>query len=153
VNLAGFIKPEMFPGLQIGGSWYHDGLNPPGLPEVRQNIESAYAVYFNSNWEFLGEGVMLSDHFMAAPASLRSPMAYAQVARKFGIYKPYFRYQYVRDNPGDPVNILQGTYYGPSVGMRMDFFEYAALKLQYNHLYQSSQLAGNGFDAQVAFTF
>jgi len=80
-------------------------------------------------------------------------MAYIQVARKFGIYKPYFRYQYVRDNVNDPVNLLKGTYYGPSAGLRIDFTEYAAFKLQFNHLYQSSQLAGNGLNAQVAFTF
>ena len=80
-------------------------------------------------------------------------MAYTQIARRFGIYKPYFRYQYVRDSMSDPVNMLKGTYYGPSVGLRIDFAEYAAFKLQYNHLYQSNQLAGNGFNAQLAFTF
>jgi hypothetical protein len=51
------------------------------------------------------------------------------------------------------VNLLQGEYYGPSVGVRIDFAEYAAFKLQYNHLFQSSQLPGNGLNAQVAFTF
>jgi len=51
------------------------------------------------------------------------------------------------------VNILQGTYYGPSIGLRVDVFDYAAFKVQFNHLYQSSQLAGNGVDAQIAFTF
>jgi hypothetical protein len=53
----------------------------------------------------------------------------------------------------DPVNLLQGKYYGPSIGLRIDFWDYAAFKLQYNHLFQSNQLAGNGLDAQLAFTF
>ncbi len=153
VNLAGYIKPELLPGAQIGGSWYHDGLAPTGLPEIRENIESAYIVYFNSSWEFLNEGVLLSNHVMGMPAAFRSPMAYSQLAHKFGIYKPYFRYQYVRDNPADPVNILRGTYYGPSPGLRVDFSEYAAFKLQFNHLYQSNQSSANGLDAQIAFTF
>ena len=61
--------------------------------------------------------------------------------------------QYVRDHVGDPLNLLQGTYYGPSVGLRIDFAEYAAFKLQYNYLYQSTRMAGNGVNAQVAFTF
>jgi hypothetical protein len=158
-NLAVYIKPQAIPGLQIGGSWYHDGLNPTQaqnpLPfnEVKQNIESGYVVYFSSNWEFLTEGVLLSNHVTGTPAAFRSPMAYTQIARAFGIYKPYFRYQYVRDNPNDPVNILRGTYYGPSIGLRIDFATYAAFKLQYNHLYQSSQLAGNGLNAQIAFAF
>jgi hypothetical protein len=120
---------------------------------VRQNIESAYVVYLTSTWEFLTEGVLLSNRLTGTPKPFRSPMAYSQIARKFGIYKPYVRYQYVRDNGNDPVNLLGGTYYGPSVGVRIDFAEYAAFKLQYNHLFQSNQLAGNGVNAQIAFTF
>ena len=27
-NLAAYIRPDFLSGLQIGGSWYHDGLNP-----------------------------------------------------------------------------------------------------------------------------
>ncbi|MGA2597035.1 MAG: hypothetical protein ABSH09_08580 [Bryobacteraceae bacterium] len=152
-NLAVFIRPQAVSGLQIGGSWYHDGLNPAGLPEIKQNIESAYVVYLTPNWEFFTEAVLLSNHFTGTSQSFRSPMAYTQLARAFGIYKPYFRYQYVRDNVNDPVNLLKGTYYGPSIGMRIDFATYAAFKLQFNHLFQSSQLAGNGLDAQIAFTF
>jgi hypothetical protein len=152
-NLAAYIKPQVLPGLQIGGSWYHDGLSPVGLPELRQNIESAYVVYFNPDWEFLNEAVLLSNHLAGTPRPFRSPMAYTQLARKFGIYKPYFRYQYLSDNVKDPVNILHGTYYGPSIGVRIDFADYAAFKLQFNHLFQSSQMAGNGLNAQLAFTF
>jgi hypothetical protein len=158
-NLAAYIRPQLVPGLQIGGSWYHDGINPTqaqnALPvaEVRQNAESGYVVYFSAAWEFMTEGVLLSNHVMGMQSSFRSPMAYTQVARAFGIYKPYFRYQYVRDNPQDPINLLKGTYYGPSIGMRIDFATYAAFKLQFNHLYQSSQLAGNGLNAQLGFTF
>jgi hypothetical protein len=153
-NLAAYIRPDFLSGLQIGGSWYHDGLNPVGLPEVRQNIESGYIVYFSPVWEFMNEAVLLSNHVMGTPEPFRSPMAYTQLARKFGrIYKPYFRYQYVRDSVKDPVNLLKGTYYGPSIGLRIDFADYAAFKLQFNHLFQSSQLPGNGLNAQIAFTF
>lgn len=158
-NLAFYVKPQFLSGLQAGGSWYHDGINPSqaqnplNVAEVRQNIESAYLVYFSSNWEVMTEGVMESNHVSGTRSAFRSPMAYSQMAHKFGIYKPYVRYQYVRDNMNDPVNILRGTYYGPSVGVRVDMFEFAAFKVQFNHLYQSSQLAGNGLDAQMAFTF
>ncbi len=158
-NLAAYIRPRAVSGLQIGGSWYHDGINPSQasnplpLPEVRQNIESAYVVYLTSKWEFLNEAVMLSNHLAGTTQNFRSPMAYTQVSRKFGMYRPYLRYQYVRDNPNDPVNILKGTYYGPSFGVRVDFTDYAAFKLQYNHLYQSGQLPGNGLNAQIAYTF
>jgi len=158
-NVAAYIRPTSVSGLQIGGSWYHDGLNPSQaqnplpLAEVKQNIESGYIVYLSSKWEFLNEGVLLSNRLTGTPQPFRSPMAYTQIARKFGMYQPYFRYQYVRDNVNDPVNLLRGTYYGPSIGLRVDFASYAALKLQFNHLYQSSQLPGNGFNTQLAFTF
>jgi len=158
-NFAAYIRPQFLSGLQIGGSWYHDGINPSQaqnplpLGEIRQNIESAYVVYFSSKWEFMNEGVLLSNHLAGTAKPFRSPMAYTQIARKFGIYQPYFRYQYVRDNPDDPINLLKGTYYGPSLGVRVDFSSYAAFKLQYNHLYQSSQLAGNGLNGQIGFTF
>jgi hypothetical protein len=152
-NIAAYIRPEMVPGLQIGGSWYHDRLYPTGEAGVTQNIESAYVVYLSPNWEFLNEAVLLTNRQDGIIAPFRSPMSYIQAARKFGIYKPYFRYQYVRDHLGDPLNLLEGTYYGPSVGLRIDFAEYAAFKLQYNHLYQSTRMAGNGLNAQVAFTF
>ena len=158
-NIAAYIRPQFTSGLQIGGSWYHDGINPSQaenprpVGEVRQNIESAYVVYLTSTWEFLNEAVLLNNRLTGASKPIRSPMAYTQIARKFGIYKPYVRYQYVRDNVNDPVNLLGGTYYGPSVGVRIDFAEYAAFKLQYNHLFQSNQLAGNGVNAQIAFTF
>jgi hypothetical protein len=158
-NLAAYIRPQFLPGLQLGGSWYHDGINPAQaqfpLPvsELRQNIESAYVVYFSPNWEFMNEAVLLTNHLEGTSQSFRSPMAYTQLARKFGIYKPYFRYQYVNDSVRDPINLLKGMYYGPSIGMRIDFADYAAFKLQFNHLFQSSQLPGNGLDAQMAFTF
>ena len=158
-NLAMFIKPEFLSGLQIGGSWYHDGINPSQaqnplpLGEIRQNVESAYIVYLTPKWEFLNEGVLLSNHLTGIREPFRSPMAYSQAARRFGIYEPYFRFQYVRDNLNDPINALKGTYYGPSVGMRIDFASFAALKIQFNHLYQSAQLAGNGVNTQLAFTF
>jgi hypothetical protein len=152
-NVAAYIRPEMISGLQVGGSWYHDRLYPPGGAGVTQNIESAYVVYFSPNWEFMNEAVLLTNKQDGIIEPFRSPMSYIQAARKFGIYKPYFRYQYVRDHLGDPLNLLEGTYYGPSVGLRIDFAEYAAFKLQYNHLYQSTRMAGNGLNAQVAFTF
>jgi hypothetical protein len=157
-NFAVYIRPRFASGLQIGGSWFHDGLNPAqaeiplAVPELKQNIESAYLVYLTSKWEFLNEFVVMDNHPTGSAAAV-SPMAYTQIARGFGIYKPYFRYQYVDDSRRDPINLLRGIYYGPSVGMRIDFTDYAAFKLQFNHLYESSQLAGNGLDAQVAFTF
>jgi hypothetical protein len=153
INLAAYITPDWVEGLQIGGSYYHDRLAPAGVPHVEQYIASGYVVYHTPAWEFMNEAVLLSDHLVGTPMRYRSPMAYSQISRGFGIYRPYFRYQYVNDHVGDPVNILQGLYYGPSAGVRIDFSEYAAFKLQYNRLWRSNLPAANGLNAQIAFTF
>ena len=54
---------------------------------------------------------------------------------------------------GDPLFASVGRYEGPSLGLRMDFTDYAALKVQYNRLYTRDALPKNGVDTQVAFTF
>jgi hypothetical protein len=152
-NFAVYIRPDWARGLQIGGSFYHDRLAPPGGLPVSQNLPSAYVVYITPTWEFMNEAVLLSNHLAGSPLTYRSPMAYTQLSRRFGIYRPYFRYQYVNDRVGDPVNILQGRYDGPSIGLRIDYTEYAAFKLQYNRLFTANLPAANGLNAQLAFTF
>jgi hypothetical protein len=152
-NFAAYIRPEWVQGLQIGGSFYHDRLVPPGVVPVSQDIASGYVVYITPTWEFLNEAVLLTNQLVGTPLTFKSPMAYTQVSRKYGIYRPYLRYQYVDDRVGDPVNILQGLFYGPSVGVRIDYSEYAAFKLQYNRLWTHNPVADNGLNAQIAFTF
>ena len=152
-NLAAYIKPHWVPGLQVGGSFYRDRMVPAGFPEVNQNIGSLYAVFMNSQWELLNEAVLVSDHSDGAPKSLNTPLMYGQISRKFGKYRPYFRYQYINAAANDPVLVFTGRYQGPSVGLRMDFTDYVALKTQYNRLYQRDVPPANGLDMQVSFAF
>jgi hypothetical protein len=152
-NLAAYIRPDWLQGLQIGGSYYRDRLAPPGLARVDQNIGSGYVVYNTARWEFMNEAVLLSNRIAGSPLVFRSPMAYTQLSRGFGIFRPYFRYQYVDARRGDPVNSLHGLYYGPSAGVRVDFSDYAAFKLQYNRLLKGQLPAANALNAQIAFTF
>jgi hypothetical protein len=153
INLAAYIKPAKLPGLQVGGSFYYDRLIPVGIPHVNQSISSVYAVYINSAWEFLNEAVLMHDRPQMFSKSFNSPLVYTQISRKFGAYRPYFRFQYLNIPNNDPVSIYTGRYEGPSVGLRMDFTDYAALKVQYNRLYQRTLPPENGLDMQVAFTF
>jgi hypothetical protein len=157
-NLAAYVRPEWIHGLQVGGSYYRDRMVPRGIPHVEQNIESLYAVYITPTWEFMNEGVVINNRIDGQSKVFHTPLFYTQLSRKFGRYRPYFRYQYVNSPLEDPVNIFTGRYMGPSVGVRMDFTPYAAFKLQYNHLDrfkldQLKVLPANGLDAQLAFTF
>jgi hypothetical protein len=152
-NLAAYIRPQALSGLQIGGSYYRDRLAPPGSPPVSQTIGSLYAVYLNSGWESLNEAVLISNRPEGSGRSLRTPLMSTQLAYRVRKFRPYFRYQYVNGAANDPVNIFTGRYQGPSFGLRMDFSDYVAWKLQYNRLYQRDLDPKNGLDAQVAFTF
>lgn len=152
-NVAAYIKPQWLSGLQVGGSFYRDRFTPPGIPHVDQDISSLYVVYNNGTWELMNEGVLISNHPDGASGSFHSPLAYVQLSRKFGAFRPYTRFQYVNVPAADPLNIFKGRYDGPSIGLRMDFTEYAALKVQYNRIYQRDVSAQDGLDMQVAFTF
>ncbi len=152
-NLAAYIEPAWLPGLQIGASYYRDRMVPAGIRPVEQRIASAYLVYITPRWEFMTEGVLLTNRIDGQTKLYNTPLTYGQISRKFGDYRPYFRYQYVESPTQDPVNIYTGRYAGPSLGLRMDFTEYAALKIQYNRLYQFNVKPWNGLDGQVAFTF
>jgi hypothetical protein len=151
-NLAFYVRPEWAHGWQMGGSYYRDKLSPEGMPRVGQTITSAYAVLVGSKWEFLNEAVLLTNKEDGVAAPFRTPLMYTQLARSFGKYKPYFRYQYVNSPGNDPINVYTDRYQGPSVGVRWDFSDFAAFKLQYNRLDQR-MATSNSINAQMGFTF
>jgi hypothetical protein len=119
---------------------------------VNQNITGVYAVYITPDWEFMNEAVRLRNTIDASGQTFDSKLMYTQLSRRFGPVRPYVRFQNVSSPAGDPVNIFIGKYEGPSVGLRYDLTTYAALKAQYNRLYQDGPTT-NGLDIQVAFTF
>jgi hypothetical protein len=152
-NLAAYLRPAWAPGLQIGASFYHDRFVPTGIPHVDQNISSVHVVYINSDWEIMNEAVLLRDKSDGSRRTFNTPLAYTQISRKFGDFRPYFRYQYVNVPHSDPLFPSIGRYQGPSAGLRMDFTPFAALKVQYNRLYTDGAQPKNGLDSQLAFTF
>ncbi len=154
LNFAAYIKPEWLSGLQVGGSFLTGDLIPSSgiVPKVNQTVSSIYAVYINGKWEFMNEAVLLH-HKIPEGRSYNSPLSYTQLAYRLGKYRPYFRFQEDNIPNDDPVTSFKGRYEGPSVGLRMDFFDYAALKLQYNRIYLRDAATQNGFEAQLAFTF
>lgn len=154
LNFAFYSKPEWLPGLQFGGSFMTGELIPFSgvVPKVNQTISSAYAVFINSQWEFMNEAVLLH-HQIPNGRSYNSPLSYTQLAYRIGKYHPYFRFQENNIPNNDPVAQFTGRYEGPSVGLRMDYFTYAALKLQFNRIYLRNASAQNGLELQMAFTF
>jgi len=160
-NVAVFARPSGIPDLQVGFSLYHDYLTFSDNINHSELITTAHVVYLNSKYEFLNEA-MLVRHVGSstnAPGVFHTPAFYTQFSRAFGKYRPYFRFQYINaaaDEPiyGDPTDgPVVGRQQGASAGVRYDFNDHAAFKLQYDRLTIRGQGSANGLDTQFAFTF
>jgi hypothetical protein len=165
INGGLFVRPEKFDGLQVGFSVRYDNLSIPG-PAVSETIATAHVVFVNSHYEILNEGVLVR-HVLDAGQVFHTSAFYTQWSRRFGSVRPYFRYQYFNADQDDPVYVFAGpndfqdsvstTFVsrlnGPSAGIRYDFTEHSALKLQYDHIALRGLDDVNGITSQIAFTF
>ena len=156
VNLALLMRPDWLPGWQTGVSFYYDRLKTSLAPTVSQSIFSAHAVYLSPSFEWLNEGILLRNASDAG--TFQTFGFYTQVARRFGPYRPYVRYQYLDGDAADPIVQGIGTpgrQQTLSLGVRYDFTDLAALKLQWDRELGSREhdAARNALTLQVAFTF
>ncbi len=126
---------------------------PAGRPKIRQTILSAHAVYQASGFEWLNEALVVR-HAVSGTDQVRNTTGfYSQLSQKFHSVRPYFRYQYVNAPEGDPIFSDVGLLHGPSVGMRYDFTDYAAFKIQYDRTERRRLSGFNGITLQLSFTF
>jgi len=161
VNVSVFAKPSRVPDLQVGFTLYHDYLTFSDNVNHSELITTAYAVYVNSKYEFLNEAMLVRHEGSSTgvPGTFHTPAFYTQFSRAFGKYRPYFRYQYINaaaDEPiyGDPTDgPVVGRRQGASAGLRFDFNDHAAFKLQYDRMTVRGEGTSNGLDSQFAFTF
>ena len=107
---------------------------------------------------------MLIRHASPEPAHVfNTPGFYTQISRGFGSFRPYFRYQYVNATNNEPIffpvyNVSVGLQHGPSVGVRYDFNESVATKLEYDYnelrrVQGINQQAISQLALQVTFAF
>jgi hypothetical protein len=158
VNFGMFAKPDKIPGLMVGFSVRHDYLSDVLNQRVSEIIPVVYGVFTNSNYEWLNEAMYVT-HSLPGGTTFHTTGFYSQLSRKFGHYRPYFRYDYVNspandpiyDNPAeiDPVERVNG----PTAGLRWDFTRYTAIKLQYTRQDLRVAPPTNGGNAQFDFTF
>jgi hypothetical protein len=159
------MRPEKVTGLQLGFSLRYDNLTIPG-PAVAETIATAHAVFVNTRYEILNEGVLVR-HVEPSGPIFNTSAFYTQFSRRFGPVRPYFRYQYFNAPNNDPVfiyatpNDYAPAYVttfvprvnGPSVGIRYAFTGHSVLKLQYDRISERELPSANGLTSQVAFTF
>jgi hypothetical protein len=159
-NLAMFVRPSWIPGLQTGFSIYHDYLTFPNNINHSELISTAYAVYGSSNYEFLNEAMLVrhTGSITGAPGVFHTPGFYTQFSRRFGKYRPYFRYAYVNAGVAEPIygnpadGSVVGRRNGPALGLRYDLNDHSAVKLQFNHLARRQE-SYNELVTQFAFAF
>jgi hypothetical protein len=151
-------KPEKVPGLVVGFSVRHDYLSDELNQHVSELIPVVYGVYTNSNYEWLNEAAYVT-HKLPGGAVFHTTGFYSQFSRKFGHYRPYFRYDYVNSPANDPIydNPIEISpverVNGPTVGLRWDFTRYTDIKLQYTRQDLRVAPPTNGGSAQFDFTF
>ena len=132
VNASLFARPDRIPGLQVGFSAYHDVLSTIASPRIDETIMDAYAVMIRPRFEWLNEAMMIR-HAPTGQHVYETPAFYSQISERFGMYRPYLRYQYINASSQEPVLPQVGLRTGPSVGIRFDPTASVALKLQYDH--------------------
>jgi len=152
-NLAIFSRPEAVPGLQVGFSAYRDLLAPANSPRVDETILAAHAVFVRPSFEWLNEALVVRHTPLGSADTFNTPGFYTQVSKKFGSYRPYFRYQYVNAANAEPIFPDIKLRQGPSVGIRFDASESVAVKLQYDYTALRQQASVSGLAPQIGFTF
>jgi hypothetical protein len=161
LNFALYARPSWLPGWQTGFSIYHDYLTFSDNMNHGELISTVHVVYTSSNYEFLNE-VMLVRHtgnITGAPRVFHTPGFYTQFSRRFGKYRPYFRYSYLNAGMAEPIfgdpadGPIVGQRNGPTLGLRYDLNEHSTSKLQYNHLAQRGQENFNELLTQFSFAF
>jgi hypothetical protein len=152
-NLALFARPESVRGLQTGFSIYRDVLAPNGQRRIGETILATHVIYIRSNFEWLNEGVVIRHAPEGLAHVFNTPGFYTQISRRWGAYRPYFRYQYVNGSDHEPIFPDVGRRQGPSAGIRFDASESVALKLQYDYTSIRNQQAISALAMQVGFTF
>ena len=160
-NLALFVRPRRMHGLEAGFSTYHDKLTFSDNINHRELISTIYAVYEDSKYEFLNEGMLVrhTGSMTGAPAVFHTPAFYTQFSRRLGRYRPYFRYSYINAGIAEPIygdpadGPTVGRRNGPTLGVRYDLNDHAALKLQYDRFAQRGQKTFNAIKTQFSFAF
>src|SRR5437879_6188580 len=102
-NLALFARPIGVQGLQLGFSAYRDMLTPLASPRVGETILAAHAVYQLPNFEWLNEAMVIRHAPEGTSRVFDTPAFYTQLSKRFGSYRPYFRYQYINASSSEPI--------------------------------------------------
>lgn len=159
ITVGLFARPDAAPGLDVGFTVYRDRLEPDAIAKVKETITAAHAAYLTPRFEFLNELAIVRHHPQSGD-NATSKSFYTQISNRFGIVRPYVRYEY-QDVPEhdqlfraghEDVAIAFGLRKAVSAGLRVDIGTFAAFKVQFDRALQHGGWA-NGAHTQIAFAF
>lgn len=159
VGLMVTIRPDIIPGLFFGGNFYLDDIPESSKHgEIDELIIGGHIGYLYNNWEFLLEGFNIEHDDDVTDRKFNTWGAYAQMAYRFGQWKPYYRYDIVNFNKSDPfystsVDEPLSDIKRHTIGIRYDLTTFNAIKIEYNHLDASDGGNADSFAINTSFSF
>jgi hypothetical protein len=151
-NVGFFAKPTPWQPVRFGFNFYHSDRIPMAMPTFSENIFAAHFVYQTFGFEFLNEAAMIR-HSANMMGTFNTTGFYSEISRRWGLWRPYFRYQLLNAPQMEPIFMMTGRQNGPSAGIRYDVAESASFKLQFDHLDRRMMPSINTVTLQTAFTF
>jgi hypothetical protein len=156
-----FVRPDRLYGLQVGGSAYHDRVNPTGGPTINEWITSAHFVWTREAPEVIAEVANARHENFTTTAPIANSLAYyVQTAYRLPFlekrWKPYYRWEYIHVPKSDTLFQLQpvANLAGSTLGVRYDLTSFAALKFEYrNQRRAPGEPHFNSGFIQTSFTF
>lgn len=153
-NAALYARPAWLDGFQSGVGFYRDRLALPGGERMDERIYSAHAALIRPHLELMAEAAMLWNQSESGHRTTRPVTSYGQASYLIGRVRPYLRFDYQNVAASDPLFGSLGRKSGPSTGIRCDFADFVALKLQYGFLTDTARKTStNDLQAQLAFAF
>ena len=158
VHLWAGLSPRALPHLQVGGAAVFDSI-PPDPARGREatldeRIWGGFLAFQGPRLELLAEAFSVVHRDDTAGLEWTSRGLYAQAAWSQGRFKPYYRFDWIDRDEGDP-------YYGPGLedvtkhtaGLRVDPWSRVALKIEASRARVGAGSAFNAAAVQAAFTF
>jgi hypothetical protein len=151
-NLGFFAKPTPWQPVRFGFNFYHSDRIPMGMPTFSENIFATHFIYQTFGFQFLNEAAMIR-HSADMMGTFNTTGFYSEISRRWGLWRPYFRYQLLNAPQTEPIFTMTGRQNGPSAGIRYDVAESVSFKLQFDHLDRRAMSSINTVTLQTAFTF
>lgn len=150
------FQPDAFYALKLGGAVYGDKVTLASSSH-RELIASGFIAWTKETPELLAEYAQVRHRDLGNDRVSTNFGYYALVAYRLPVFerrwKPYFRWEKIKIDAADPVFSALGSREGFLAGLRYDFADLAAVKVEYRRQRKPDTPYVNAFFAQISFTF